>query len=84
MPHVVWLQQLEKLLHKGLLGRDGALDRARQTSSLRGDIALVIGYVLWFRKLDPRQPLRLTAGADRGSFALLSATTEEEITDFLQ
>ena len=62
---------------------DGSLDRARQTSSLRGDLELVIRYVLWFRKLDPLQPLGLIADDDR-TFALLSTTTEEEITDFLQ
>ena len=63
---------------------DGSLDRARQTSSLRGDIELVTRYVLWFRKLDPQQPLALIADNDRGTLALLPTTTEEEVTDFLQ
>jgi len=63
---------------------DGSLDRARQTSSVRGDIELVTKYVLWFQRLDPRNPLVLMADQDGRTLPLRSTTTEEEVTDFLQ
>ncbi len=63
---------------------DGSLDRAHQTSSLYGDAGLVAEYVLWFRKLDPDQPLVLIAGDDRGPLALLSTTTDDEVIDFIR
>jgi hypothetical protein len=62
---------------------DGRFEQAGQAVHLEGDPQLVADHAVWFRGLDPDQPLVFVSDADGELLPLVATTTPKEVLDFI-